>query len=203
MLASKEKLSGTHTVYNLEVRELHNFLVGKEGVVVHNNYSQILNNFLSLSLQDKLKMIDNWWNEIYPEIFNARKWMEELMGYYYFKKSHGWKGTSDLAQNFKAIDFYKPDASVRVAASMKTTTVNDVGNWISQNSNHLTDLVNGKNSGQFIWGNNTVLADKVELHIFMPKENYSISLAQTWKQAIEAQAPGVDVFISKLENHIY
>ncbi len=37
MLASKEKLPGTHRVYNLEVRELHNFLVGKEGVVVHNS----------------------------------------------------------------------------------------------------------------------------------------------------------------------
>jgi hypothetical protein len=35
-VASKVKLDGVHTVYNLEVRELHNFLVGTNGVVVHN-----------------------------------------------------------------------------------------------------------------------------------------------------------------------
>jgi hypothetical protein len=36
-VASKVKLDGVHTVYNLEVRELHNFLVGDVGVVVHNS----------------------------------------------------------------------------------------------------------------------------------------------------------------------
>ncbi|MBK9567076.1 MAG: hypothetical protein IPO37_18470 [Saprospiraceae bacterium] len=30
------KLQGTHHVYNLEVKDLHNFLVGNEGLVVHN-----------------------------------------------------------------------------------------------------------------------------------------------------------------------
>lgn len=33
-----EKKKGEETVYNLEVKELHNFLVGESGVVVHNNY---------------------------------------------------------------------------------------------------------------------------------------------------------------------
>lgn len=31
------KLQGTHHVYNLEVKDLHNFLVGSDGVVVHNS----------------------------------------------------------------------------------------------------------------------------------------------------------------------
>jgi len=30
---------GSETVYNLEVKELHNFLVGESGIVVHNSYS--------------------------------------------------------------------------------------------------------------------------------------------------------------------
>ncbi len=38
ILLSKENLEGTHTVYNLEVKDLHNYLVGESGVVVHNNY---------------------------------------------------------------------------------------------------------------------------------------------------------------------
>lgn len=38
-VVSKEKLDGIHKVYNLEVKDLHNFLVGDVGVVVHNNYN--------------------------------------------------------------------------------------------------------------------------------------------------------------------
>ena len=32
------RLQGVHTVFNLEVRELHNFLVGRDRIVVHNGY---------------------------------------------------------------------------------------------------------------------------------------------------------------------
>ena len=37
-VASKKRLLGTHKVYNLEVKDLHNFLVNGSGVVVHNGY---------------------------------------------------------------------------------------------------------------------------------------------------------------------
>lgn len=37
-VVSSTKKDGSETVYNLEVKELHNFLVGKSGIVVHNNY---------------------------------------------------------------------------------------------------------------------------------------------------------------------
>ena len=37
-VSSTEKRAGSETVYNLEVKDLHNFLVGDEGVVVHNSY---------------------------------------------------------------------------------------------------------------------------------------------------------------------
>lgn len=34
----KEKREGVYGVFNLETKELHNFLVGNDGIVVHNNY---------------------------------------------------------------------------------------------------------------------------------------------------------------------
>lgn len=37
-VTSSVKKEGSETVYNLEVKELHNFLVGESGIVVHNNY---------------------------------------------------------------------------------------------------------------------------------------------------------------------
>lgn len=36
-LNSIEKLNGVHLVYNLEIQDFHNFLVGQNGIVVHNN----------------------------------------------------------------------------------------------------------------------------------------------------------------------
>jgi hypothetical protein len=36
-VSSKAPLPGAHTVYNLEVKDWHNFLVGELGVVVHNS----------------------------------------------------------------------------------------------------------------------------------------------------------------------
>ena len=36
-VAKTEKKTGSEAVYNLEVKDLHNFLDGESGVVVHNN----------------------------------------------------------------------------------------------------------------------------------------------------------------------
>ena len=43
-----EKKAGSETVYNLEVKDLHNFLVGEVGVVVHNNYINFLLNQVNI-----------------------------------------------------------------------------------------------------------------------------------------------------------
>jgi hypothetical protein len=40
------KLQGTHQVYNLEVKDLHNFLVGNDGVVVHNGCENAIENYV-------------------------------------------------------------------------------------------------------------------------------------------------------------
>ena len=45
---SNEKKAGSETVYNLEVKDLHNFLVGNLGVVVHNNYINFLLNQVNI-----------------------------------------------------------------------------------------------------------------------------------------------------------
>ena len=42
-----ERQEGSEVVYNLEIQDLHNFLVGESGVVVHNNCLNILEDYLS------------------------------------------------------------------------------------------------------------------------------------------------------------
>jgi hypothetical protein len=41
ILTNKYRLPGTHRVYNVEVAEWHNFLAGKEGIVVHNGCTEV------------------------------------------------------------------------------------------------------------------------------------------------------------------
>jgi hypothetical protein len=43
-ILSKEIEQQSQPVYNLEIRQWHNFLVGSSGVVVHNNYADPNNN---------------------------------------------------------------------------------------------------------------------------------------------------------------
>lgn len=45
-VTSSAKKEGSETVYNLEVQELHNFLVGESGIVVHNSYLAFIRNGL-------------------------------------------------------------------------------------------------------------------------------------------------------------
>lgn len=50
-VASNEKKSGSEVVYNLEVKDLHNFLVGDAGVVVHNScWREYLDLFFKASI---------------------------------------------------------------------------------------------------------------------------------------------------------
>ena len=57
------------------------------------------------------------------------------MGHYRYKKADGWAHTSDIADNFKGVDFYKDFfelgnvISTKKVISMKTTIVKNVENW--------------------------------------------------------------------------
>jgi hypothetical protein len=66
-VTNTEKKAGSEVVYNLEIKDLHNFLVGDGGVVVHNNYfleANKLAKFFNIP-RNKLdgyiaKIIDEW-----------------------------------------------------------------------------------------------------------------------------------------------
>ena len=45
---SNEKKAGSEKVYNLEIKDLHNFLVGNVGIVVHNSYINFLLNQVNI-----------------------------------------------------------------------------------------------------------------------------------------------------------
>jgi len=67
-------------------------------------------------------------------------------------------------------------------------------------------LRDGKFFGEFVQGSgasaNRVPADLVELHIYVPKANYSAGMEATWKAAIKTDYPDIDIFISTVENQV-
>lgn len=40
-------------------------------------------------------------------MFEGRNLFEDIMGEYRYRKTEGWAHTADIADNFKAVDFYK------------------------------------------------------------------------------------------------
>ncbi len=66
---SSTKKEGSETVYNLEVKELHNFLVGESGVVVHNSCIKLISNAADeLKLRNKIKSTGGISDDIVQEI---------------------------------------------------------------------------------------------------------------------------------------
>lgn len=62
-IRSKESISGSHLVYNLEVKDLHNFLVGLNGISVHNSCIDDLYTLYSGIIGDK-GLTHIFWGEI-------------------------------------------------------------------------------------------------------------------------------------------
>ena len=198
-VTSVKKLSGRRKVYNLEVRDLHNFLVGDCGVVVHNLCWKEVADFFEMTLADKRKVITDAYDAWYPAIFGRRSFLEGVMRKSKFKD---WKHTYDLAKNFKAIDFYRKVNGKNIVASMKTTKLNDVTKWINQNKKHLNDLKKGKVDTYFKWGNNKIPADIVQLNLFT-KKGLSAAERQIWKNAIESHTGGkVQVIVEVIEESL-
>lgn len=215
-LASKEKLPGTHTVYNLEVRELHNFLVGGDGVVVHNLCWGEVTDFLNLPLQKKLDEIVEWWAGKYPKIFERGNFFEALMRK---KKFKDWNYTGVPApgdqglgiSNFWLIDFYKDIPGGKKVASMKTTINSDVGTWLTgANKTHVNDLATRLNSGSFPsckqCANPTTITGvtKVELHVFVQKGHAIPSNQASWQSAIDAEVGSgkITVILDEIEQNL-
>ena len=174
-LTSKEKLEGTHTVYNFTVDATHNYLVGDAGFLVHNScgdLDKLANKFINnLTKSLKSQQIAEWWakkgpvkgGDILDSFFGRGRFFETLLSK---TKFSSWKWTNDFNPNFKAIDFYKKVGSKNLVASLKTTK-SSPGEWLNYNSKHLDELekiaVNKK-----ITDGKTLIADEVWLYIVVP-----------------------------------
>jgi len=209
-----KKQSGRRKVYNLEVRDLHNFLVGIDGVVVHNSCAKIVENVKNMTPSQRIAHIKDGWefvikssDDIVP-FFKQRRYFQDLMeGFRY--KAMGFKGTSQIADNFKAIDFYKLkkvtgdviDAGKVI--SMKTTIITDVNKWkkyasVKKNIQFLQDGLNGG----IKWAGKTIKYTHPEIHIYMPKDKFTQALANSWKTTLEAENSGIKFFVSTLEKYV-
>jgi len=199
-VTSSEKKGGSELVYNLEVKDFHNFLVGESGIVVHNNYFKEVKAFLTqMSKADKQGILNDAWDLGFPGWFKRGRFIEELLGQTRFKD---WFWTGGISSSFPGVDFARQVAGKYVAASVKSTKTTNVGSWISKNTAHLNKLRDGKIAGEFVQGANKVRADLVELHIFVPKANYSQAMESTWTNAIKALYPEIKVVISNVEKHV-
>ena len=199
-IVSSAKKEGSETVYNLEVKDLHNFLVSESGVLVHNSCWDIAAEFAS----GQRNISDIWNMTSFPQIFNRGNILEQISRLKLFKVGDGWKYTgvgrhaSDLGKtNYWLIDFFKGDKVV----SLKSTNVTDGASWASQNKNHIIDLneqlklkkfpnckpgPNCQNPSNVVGDPNvfpnTVPINKAELHIVVEKLS-NINQA-TWREKI-------------------
>jgi len=197
-LTEKRKLDGRHWVYNITVANTHNYLVGTEGFLVHNDCGDLdvlatkfMQNF---SPQLKKLQIAEWWAKGFPEFFTRGTFFEKLMA-----KSGRYSGWTHTSHNFKLIDFYKYVGGKLRVASMKTTNTVDVNKWISNNSDHLTKLSKG-----VIDDLQGKVAEYKELHVYMPKallENPNIE--KDWILKIKAKYPAIsNIVISSIEKEL-
>jgi hypothetical protein len=134
-VASKVKLDGVHTVYNLEVRELHNFLVSDDGVVVHNAYiiNKCLNDLLGV-LKSKAKYIND-----------GRGKYKDVGGHHPLAKS-AFEGNFPDQQAFNN---YRDNAlSIPSSTLDNITGITNVHNFITGQQNNLYSAWKNANPGK-------------------------------------------------------
>ena len=85
-VVSQTALPSVFTVYNLEVKDLHNFLVGDGGVLVHNACWKDVDRFKEMSEKERGELLDKVWEdgiEWEPGnlngVFGRGKFMESLL----------------------------------------------------------------------------------------------------------------------------
>jgi len=127
----------------------------------------------------------------------------------YRYKAVGFKSTGPIADNFKALDFYEElnisgdIINAGKAISMKTTKVTDVNIWRNYNSvkNNIQHLKDGFQGG-ITWNGKTIKYTTPEIHIYMPKDKFTQSIANSWKNTLESLHPQIKFEISTLEKFI-
>jgi hypothetical protein len=170
--------------------------------------------FVNKTLNQKLDEIVTIWKTKYPveEMFEGRVLFEDIMGYYRYTKSSGWAHTADIADNFKGVDFYKDFTVVgdriyaEIAVSMKTTITKDVNAWLSSApiKKNIEFLKEGLGDGFVSNGKTMKITEKAKIDIYMPKENITDELLQTWqKRLVEiTKTEKIEFEIKALEDFI-
>ncbi len=145
-------------------------------------------------------------------MFEGRTIFEDIMGHYRYKKADGWAHTSDIADNFKGVDFYKGieingiiDASQ--AVSMKTTIIKDVNKWVYSKpiQDNIKFLQEGLDETKGIKSNNKILTiEKAQIDIYMPKENITKDLLGNWNKELSkiTKETKIEFEIKSLEEFI-
>lgn len=178
-------------VYNLEVKDLHNFLVGDRGFLVHNSCWDEALKFAS----GKVNKSEIWALKKFPEIFQRGNIIEKVMRKLKYSATNGWKytgkGDGGLGiSNYWLIDFYKGNKVV----SLKSTKHTNGATWASENAQHIRDLNTRKIIGNFPNCNgcsnpshviNNV--NQVELHIII--EDVSKINKSNWITEIKSKLP--------------
>ncbi|MBB1140665.1 hypothetical protein [Myroides sp. WP-1] len=182
--------------------------VGKQ---IGKNSREKLEEFITKGLQDKLEIINNHWQVKYPDVFTRGSFFEDLMGVYRYKKADGWAHTSEIADNFKGVDFYKDftivgnDIYAGTSISMKTTITKNVEDWLRANKNNIDIIANsiGAGSGKGItWNGKTLFYNKTELHIYVPKENLTPQFKKEWLEKLSNYNQNVKYEINVLEDYL-
>ena len=193
-VVSTTKKEGPETVYNLEVKELHNFLVGESGIVVHNACWDYAEKIVS----GAISTAEIWEMKGFPAIFKRGGIIEQIIRKGKYTKGKGWGytgvGEGGLGKtNFWLIDFFKGNRVV----SLKSTTVKNGPDWATSNAQHIRDLSTRKIQGSFPNckpGSNCINPSNVidnvteaELHIVV--EKLSEINKNDWITAIKSKLP--------------
>lgn len=203
VLVDKDQLEGEHTVYNITVSGTHNYLVGQEGLVVHNSCGKI--DLLVKKFKDhvdpaiKLKEITEWWAKGAPEpgkyldsFFGRGRFFEKLMRQSKFKD---WEWTGDISSTFPGIDIYRVVGGKNIVASLKTSNESPTA-WLARphNKKHLGDLVKGMKDKQFAQSAQKVVkANEVQLIIAVPQNKLSeFANFEAQVHALKSQYPGLE-----------
>lgn len=170
-----------------------------------------LNDFTKKSLDEKLAYIKEAWQKHYPKLFEERGFFEKIMGEYRYKKADGWAHTTDIADNFKGVDFYKgfteigDDIFAETAVSMKTTTMKNVDDWLNttavkSNIQNLRDNIGAGLDKGITWKGKTIRFEKAEIHIYTPQNN--IEIKNKWIKTLKNEYPEIEFKIDILEDFI-
>ena len=174
--------------------------------------SQTLEDFAAKTLPEKIEDIGNLWKTKRPvsDMFEGRHIFESIMGEYRYRKADGWAHTADIAENFKGVDFYKGTEidgviNAQIAVSMKTTVTTDVNKWL--NSKPIQDNIRFLKDGFYEKGitsnkKTMKITGNAEIHIYMPKDNATITLQTEWMTKLNAAEPQIKFEIHTLEEYL-